>query len=103
MHYAMKAYGGVDVKIHIFFTSALAGSEWSASRPGRFTPGERAPCTHWIKGWVNPRTGLDNVEKKKFLTLPGLQPVACRYTQTIVSTENKMHKIIRQMDYIFIP
>jgi hypothetical protein len=38
----MKAYGGVDVEIHIFLTWALAGSEWSASRPGRFTPGERA-------------------------------------------------------------
>jgi hypothetical protein len=49
-HYAMKAYGGVDIYIHIFLTSALAGGEWSASRPGRFTPGERAPGTHWIGG-----------------------------------------------------
>jgi hypothetical protein len=32
----MKANGGVDVKIHIFLTSALVGGEWSASRPGRF-------------------------------------------------------------------
>jgi hypothetical protein len=46
----MKAYGGVDVYIHIFLTSALIGGEWSASRPGRFTPGERAPFTHWIGG-----------------------------------------------------
>jgi hypothetical protein len=37
----MKAYGGVDALIHIFLTSALAGGEWSASRPGRFTPGEK--------------------------------------------------------------
>jgi hypothetical protein len=37
------------------------GTEWSASRPGRFTPGERAPCTHWIGGWVDPRACLDNV------------------------------------------
>jgi hypothetical protein len=29
----MKAYGGVDVYIHTFLTSALAGGEWSASRP----------------------------------------------------------------------
>jgi hypothetical protein len=42
----MKAYGGVDVYIHIFLTSALAEGEWSASRPGRFAPGERAPGTH---------------------------------------------------------
>jgi hypothetical protein len=70
---AMKAYGGLDVLIHIFLTSALVGGEWSASRPGRFTPGERAPGTHRIGGWVGPRTGLDDMEKRKFLTLPGLE------------------------------
>jgi hypothetical protein len=48
------------------------GSEWSASRPDRFTPTERASSTHWI-GWVGPRTGLDDMEKRKFLTLPGLE------------------------------
>jgi hypothetical protein len=36
----MKEYGGVDVQIHIFLTSALDGGEWSAPRPGRFTPGK---------------------------------------------------------------
>jgi hypothetical protein len=59
----MKAYGGVDVQIHIFLTSALAGGEWSASRHGRFTPGERAPGIHWIGGWVNLIAGLDDMEK----------------------------------------
>jgi hypothetical protein len=68
----MKAHGGVDVWMHIFLTSALVGGEWSASSPGRFTPGERAPATHWVGGWVGPRAGLDDVEKRKFLTLPGL-------------------------------
>jgi hypothetical protein len=38
----MKANGGVDVQIHIFLTSALVLGEWSASRPGRFTPEKRA-------------------------------------------------------------
>jgi hypothetical protein len=28
----MKAYGGVDVWIHIFLTSALAGGEWQGTR-----------------------------------------------------------------------
>jgi hypothetical protein len=59
----MKAFGGVGVWIHIFFTLALVG-EWSASRPGRFTPGEKVPGTHWIGGCVDPRAGLDNVEKR---------------------------------------
>jgi hypothetical protein len=54
----MKAYGGVDEQIHIFLTSVLVGGEWSASRPGRFTPG-----THCIGGLVDPRAGLDDMEK----------------------------------------
>jgi hypothetical protein len=63
----MKAYGGVYVWIHVF-TSTLVGGEWSASRPGRFTSD-----THWIGRWVGPRVGLDDMEKYKFLTLPGLE------------------------------
>jgi hypothetical protein len=31
-------------------TSALDGGEWSASRPGCFTPKEGSPPTHWIGG-----------------------------------------------------
>jgi hypothetical protein len=69
----MKAYGGVEVQIHIFLTLALASDEWSASRPGHFSPGERASGTYWIGGWVNTRVGLDDVEKRKFLTIPGLE------------------------------
>jgi hypothetical protein len=57
----MKAYEGVDVRIHVFLTSALVGDEWSPSLPGRFTPGERASGTHWIGGWMGPKTGLDAV------------------------------------------
>jgi hypothetical protein len=49
------------------------GGEWSVSPPCRFTLGERAPGTHWIGGWVDPRAGLDDVEKKKFLTLPAFE------------------------------
>jgi hypothetical protein len=46
-------------------TSALDGSEWSASRPGRFTPRERVPGTYWIGGWVDPRAVLDAVVERK--------------------------------------
>jgi hypothetical protein len=51
----MKTYGGVDVYIHVFLTSALLCGEWPAS---------------------HPRTSLDYMQRK-FLTLLGLkiQPI----------------------------
>jgi len=39
----MKAYRGVEVKLHIFLASAVDGSEWSASRSSYFYPKEKAP------------------------------------------------------------
>jgi hypothetical protein len=45
----MKTCGGVDIAAPSL-TSALDGGEWSASRPGRFTPEERALGTRWIRG-----------------------------------------------------
>jgi hypothetical protein len=70
----MKAYGGVDVWIHIFLTSGIVvAGELSASRPAALPPGERARGIHWIGGWVDPRAGLDDAENRKFFTLPGLE------------------------------
>jgi hypothetical protein len=65
----MKTYREVDVQIHVFLTSVLVGVERSSSRPGHFTP-----STHWIGSWVDPRAGLDDVEKREVLTLPELEP-----------------------------
>jgi hypothetical protein len=52
-------------------------------------PHEKIPGINWIgggRGWACPKTGLDEIDKWKFLTLPGLeawssviQPVAIRY------------------------
>jgi hypothetical protein len=92
----MKAYGGVDIQIHIFLTSALDAGELSASRPGRFSLGDRAPGTHWIGGWMDPWAGLDDMEKRTFLTLSvlellplGRQPVNSRYTNCAIPATMK--------------
>jgi hypothetical protein len=69
----MKTYAGVDAQFHVFLASVLVGGEWSASLLGRFGAEKRAPGTQWVGGWVSPRTGLDSVEKRKFLTLTGLE------------------------------
>jgi len=55
----------MEVELHPFLTSALDGGEWSASCPDRSYPRERAPGTHWIGGWVDPRLDLDAVAKRK--------------------------------------
>jgi hypothetical protein len=60
----MKAYWGSGGSSTHSLTSALDGSEWSASRPSRFTPRERAPGTHRIGGWVGSRAIQDAVVKR---------------------------------------
>jgi len=50
-------------------TSALDGDEWSVSRPGRFTPSESVPSTHWIGN----QSGYGG-EEKNSQPLPGLEP-----------------------------
>jgi hypothetical protein len=52
-----------------------------------FTLYWQTPITHWIEARVDTKAGLDEVEKRKFFTLPGLelrtsvaQSVASRYT-----------------------
>jgi hypothetical protein len=52
--YVMKAYGGVDVKIQVLFTSTLVGVV-------SFTPLPLYP--HCIRGWVDPKADLDDIEK----------------------------------------
>jgi hypothetical protein len=69
----MKAYEGGDGCINPHFLDL--GITWRlvvSFTPLPLYPGKRSPRTHWIGGWVDLRAGLDNVEEKKFLTLPGL-------------------------------
>jgi hypothetical protein len=50
--------------------------------PAALSPGKEPPVPIGQEaGWA-PRAGLDDVEKRKFLTLPGLElrPVASHYT-----------------------
>jgi hypothetical protein len=48
------------VQLHASLTSALDGSEWQASLPGRFNSG-----MNLIGGWVGFRTGLDEVSDRE--------------------------------------
>jgi hypothetical protein len=93
----MRTYGGVDAQIHVFLTSALVRGEWPASRPGRFTPGERVPGTHGIGGWVDPRAGMNDVERRKILPPSGLElrslgpaPLTSRYTDCAIPAPSQI-------------
>ena len=54
----MEAYGEVEIQLRLglFLISTLAGDEWSASLPGRFTPKKKFPDTHRAQG----RSGQQN-------------------------------------------
>jgi len=58
-HYALKAQVGSGE----FLTSALDGGEWSASRPGRFTPKE-SPWYPLDRRLCGARAGPDAVVKR---------------------------------------
>jgi hypothetical protein len=67
-------------------------------------PRERAPGDHWIGGWVDLTAGLDDLEKKKFLTLLGLElrplgsparPVAIPTTLSRLMSRQKKKKKVR--------
>jgi hypothetical protein len=69
----MKAYGGGGC-IDPHFLDLGTSWRWAVSfTPRPLYPRERAPGTHCIGGWVDPRAGLD-MAKWKFLTLPGIEP-----------------------------
>lgn len=38
--YAVKTYGSVEVQLYTFLILALYRDEWSASRPGGYSPGK---------------------------------------------------------------
>jgi hypothetical protein len=70
------AWGERRYSSYSFFTSALDGGEWSASRPGRaLPPGERTSGAHWTGGWVGPSADVDTKNRRKILLpLPRIEP-----------------------------
>ena len=60
----MTVYGGAEVSLHSFLTSALDEDEWSG-----LCPLERASAAHWIGVWVGPRARPNVLEKRKSLNI----------------------------------
>jgi hypothetical protein len=77
----MKMYGAVEVYLHVFLASEVDGGEWSASRTGRFTTGERAPRYSLDRRLGGPQSRTEHDGEKKIPApagnrTPGVQPVA---------------------------
>jgi hypothetical protein len=66
------------------WTSALAGSEQSDSRSGRFSPKERIPGTHWIRCWMGLEPicwmSMKKIPTPLWYVTPVIQPVAFSVT-----------------------
>jgi hypothetical protein len=76
----MKTNEVVEVQLRTFLISTLLEGEWLASTPSRLPCEEGGPGTHWTRGWVGPRAGLDAVSNKVLVSAwngkPAAQPVA---------------------------
>ena len=67
--------GEVEVWFHSFSTSALGGGEWLTSTCRLPYSPAKNRHTNLIRGWVDPRAGLEALEKRKnMLQLLGLEP-----------------------------
>jgi hypothetical protein len=72
-HHAMQTNGGVEVQIHTLLTSAL-GSEWSASRPGHFTPDGRTPVSIRDEAMCVSQSRSGRYGEAKNSALPVIEP-----------------------------
>jgi hypothetical protein len=67
--HTMDAPGERNYSSYSLMTSALDGVSGSVTPRLCFTPGERAPGTHWTAGWVGPSANLDRDARGKILCL----------------------------------
>jgi hypothetical protein len=74
-------------KLHTLLTLAVDGGEWLASGTSYFIPGETAPSTHWIGGYMSPRVSLDAVAKRTiYLTVLRIEPGHAAHSPVSIST-----------------
>jgi hypothetical protein len=83
------------------------GTRWRwviSFTPSHLTLWEKAPISHYIGGWVDTKAVLNDMDKWKFLNLPGLElressPVASRHTDCATAPLNvngKLHILMQQ-------
>jgi hypothetical protein len=111
-HYTpWRHMGGEEVWLLLILNlSTRWGWVVSVTPQSRFTPGERTPGTHWIEGWVGPRTGLDAGARRKILCpcrgsnldRPIIQPVVRRYTAWATAAHIPVNKTNCGFYFLFL-
>jgi hypothetical protein len=92
----MKTNGGVENYILASLTLKLVGGEWSVSRPGCFTPGEKAPLptrARWAPElvWMMRRGEKYCFYQDLNSDLTAAQPIASHYTDCTILAPINMH------------
>jgi hypothetical protein len=85
------AVADVYLQLHSFLISAQDTGKWSTLYLRRFTP-EKNPVTHWIRGHVDLRPGLDVSEKSR-VSYPCRNLTAACWVRSLVSKPH-MHSLI---------
>jgi hypothetical protein len=79
----------MNFELHPFILSALDRCEWSASHASRFTPKGEVSGASGIEGWADPSSGLDALEHRVVLPLPGIEPrFFCRLSRNTVGLDS---------------
>jgi hypothetical protein len=76
-----------------FIISALDGYEWSASRPGRFTPMETNPGTHLQEVMCAPEPVWR--EEINLFPSPGIEPrLLIRLARSLVAIPTELSRLV---------
>jgi hypothetical protein len=70
-HEGVRGSGRIDPYLFYLCASLEVSGQFHA--PAALPPGKEPPSTYWVGGWVDPTASMDNVENRKFLTLPGFE------------------------------
>jgi hypothetical protein len=75
----MKAYGEWMYRSTLSWTRHYFEVSGQLHAPPVIPPRKEPPTPYWVGGWIGPSAGLDDLKKRKFLTLLGLelQPLCC--------------------------
>jgi hypothetical protein len=87
-YHALKKYGRVEIYVHVFLTSVL---------DGRLTTMVRAPGTHLIGCWVDPKVvSVPFGEEKKIPSLPQLEIInqeTINVSQNTLGVQNHKERV----------